>query len=256
MEIAAPRAESSRAYCSCWMLVMDAGPWPSRTRGKVLTDHPKFLLRRFQAPVFSWWHVGLEINNCRRIKSPSPTAGWSPEPGAIAAIAQAPLKSHGKSGSLPPGPAAPANTLCILAFQTVVASLCPWVPELSLATADQWSTAGMLWGSWHCLGLLGLLAPGTAMGWDREKPWVLLHGGGWRPGSTHCSVSRQLPWITHSCAQRHEISAPVLQDIHSASHVLSTREASIAFSLQQGYEHFSELCSEQSTWLFDKTSFS
>lgn len=66
LEMAAPRAESSRAQCSCCMLNMDAGPQPSRSpwesswagsapaqRDCMESDHPKFLLRHFQAPVFS-----------------------------------------------------------------------------------------------------------------------------------------------------------------------------------------------------------
>lgn len=49
------------------------------------------------------------------------------------------------------------------------------------------------------------LTAGTAMGWDTwggrgtDKTWVLLDGGGWRPGGTHCSGSRKLHWIK-ACA--------------------------------------------------------
>lgn len=154
----------------------------------------------------------MEIGNSKRVKSPSPTAGWSPEPVAIAAIAQAPLNSHGKPGNLPLAPAAPESTLCILAdFQTAVASLCQWVLEVFLATADRWSIAGVLHGpgtAWslphrrHCHGL-------GHVGWERDRQAVGPAGWRWLEAWWHPLLRLQEATLdqglcTHSCVQRHE----------------------------------------------------
>lgn len=202
-----PAGLSVAAGCWIWMLDLSpqgahgkaAGPGlvPAQ-RDCMETKHPKFLLRRFQAPVFSWWHAGLEISNSRRVKSPSPTAGWSPKPGAVAAIAPAPLYSHGNSGNVPLGPAAPASTLCILAdfrqqwlpcvWGTRGVSGHSWPMVHSRSALWAWHSLGVLADHRHCHGL-------PHGGWERDKPWSLLDGSGWKPGGTHCCSSRQLHWI-------------------------------------------------------------
>lgn len=193
-----------------------------------------------------------------------------------------PSDSHWGIRNLPLAPAPPANTpilaifpkdygpqhlslkeltACLgLALPAAVAVLWQWVSRAPGAAADgaqlersmgralpecPGSPQALPWAGGHEVGGGEALGPG---------------GGGWRPGGAHSAGSRQLRGVK-ACVLppfSEDVSrlAPGLLDIHSASRVLSTAEADVALSLQQGNAFLLEPCSELSTCSFDKTTFS